>query len=479
MTTRQKVKITSPRLWIPLAVLLLAAAAGGGYLLWRQQSRQAATVAASPYQTTAVRRGDIVRSASGSGTLVAGSQADLSFPVAGTLDKVNVSVGDKVTAGEELASLAGIDQLQLAVQTQQIALKQAQKSLDDLTANATQTLADAQIALASAQSAYADAKNNLLAPKQERCNDTLTSQYYYQYLDAQKYVDIWQAELNGPSKYGKDFILEHLNKYKSQRDTAYNNWAYCNSYTAQEVANSQSTLQLAKADMDLAQSTLQKLTENNGIDPTALALAKARVQSAQSDLVIAQNNLKAAVLTAPMNGTVLSVAGQAGDEVGTSTFIVLADLDHPAIQVNVDETDLQNIAVGCSASISFDSIPNRTFDGSVSQITPQLVASGGSSAVQALVNLTSLSLPNNRTLPIGLSGSAEVTCGQANNVLLVPVEALHTQPDGSIVVYVLASDGMPEQRTVEVGMQDYTNAEIRSGLQAGELVITQGPGIPN
>ncbi len=118
-------------------------------------------------------------------------------------------------------------------------------------------------------------------------------------------------------------------------------------------------------------------------------------------------------------------------------------------------------------------------DGSVSQITPQLVASGGSSAVQALVNLTSLSLPNNRTLPIGLSGSAEVTCGQANNVLLVPVEALHTQPDGGVVVYVLAADGMPEQRTVQVGMQDYTNAEIRSGLKAGELVITQGPGIPN
>ena len=68
---------------------------------------------------------------------------------------------------------------------------------------------------------------------------------------------------------------------------------------------------------------------------------------------------------------------------------------------------------------------------------------------------------------------------QANNVLLVPVEALHTQPDGSLVVYVLAADGMPEQRTVQVGMQDYTNAEIRSGLQAGELVITQGPGIPN
>nr|HMN62298.1 hypothetical protein [Anaerolinea sp.] len=71
MTTRQKAKISNPRLWIPLAILLIAAAAGGGYLVWRQQSQHAASVAASPYQTTAVRRGDIVRSASGSGTLVA------------------------------------------------------------------------------------------------------------------------------------------------------------------------------------------------------------------------------------------------------------------------------------------------------------------------------------------------------------------------------------------------------------------------
>jgi multidrug efflux pump subunit AcrA (membrane-fusion protein) len=129
-------------------------------------------------------------------------------------------------------------------------------------------------------------------------------------------------------------------------------------------------------------------------------------------------------------------------------------------------------------SISFDSIPERTFEGDVSEITPQLVTANGTSAIQAVVTLAPVTLSNQQSLPIGLNASAEVICGEANNVLVIPVEALHKLSDGTTAVFVLAADGKPEQRLVETGLQDYTNVEIRSGLQAGELVITQGPGIP-
>ncbi len=477
MAMRSK-SLSGKWLWAALAAIVLLAGGAGGYLFWRSRSNPVSAVPASPYQTSRVNRGNLVRSASGSGTLVAGSQTELSFPVAGVVDQVTVSVGDKVTAGQVLASLADLDQLKLAVETQKIALNTAQKSLDELSKNADLNLAQAALTLADAQTALSEAQNNLLSKGQERCNDTLTSKYYYQYLDAQKNLDIWQGELKGESKYGRDFILEHVNSYKKQRDYAYANWSYCNAYTDQEIAESQSALQLAKANMGAAEINLAKLKENNGIDPLAVALAQAKVSSAQTDLALAESNLSGAVIHAPSDGTVLSIAGSAGDQVGTDPFIVLADLEHPAIQLTVDETDLQNIAVGCTVSVTFDSIPGRTFQGDVSEVTPQLVSAGNTSAIQALVPLAPAALGKPESLPIGLNASAEVTCGEANNVLLIPVEALHKLGDGTTAVYVLGANGTPEQRLVETGMQDYTQVEIRSGLQAGELVITQGPGIP-
>ena len=53
----------------------------------------------------------------------------------------------------------------------------------------------------------------------------------------------------------------------------------------------------------------------------------------------------------------------------------------------------------------------------------------------------------------------------------MPVEALRELDPGEYAVFVV-QDGKPKLRPIEVGLMDYTYAEIRSGLQAGELVST-------
>jgi HlyD family secretion protein len=64
-----------------------------------------------------------------------------------------------------------------------------------------------------------------------------------------------------------------------------------------------------------------------------------------------------------------------------------------------------------------------------------------------------------------------VISAQAQNVLLVPVEALHELSEGNYAVFVV-EDGTPVLRTVEVGLMDYTYAEIKSGLNEGDVVTT-------
>jgi len=60
--------------------------------------------------------------------------------------------------------------------------------------------------------------------------------------------------------------------------------------------------------------------------------------------------------------------------------------------------------------------------------------------------------------------------GEARNALLVPVQALRELSEGQYAVFVVGTDGQLEMRMVKVGLKDYVNAEIRSGLQRGEVV---------
>src|SRR5258705_11461253 len=91
-----------------MVLVVLALAAGGGYYYYSQVYLPGQTSAASttaPLQVATVRRGDIVISAQGAGTLVPASQLDLAFGSSGKLVELNVGVGDHVTAGQVVARL--------------------------------------------------------------------------------------------------------------------------------------------------------------------------------------------------------------------------------------------------------------------------------------------------------------------------------------------------------------------------------------
>ena len=62
--------------------------------------------------------------------------------------------------------------------------------------------------------------------------------------------------------------------------------------------------------------------------------------------------------------------------------------------------------------------------------------------------------------------------GEAKNALIVPIQALRELTPGSYAVFVVQSDGSLKMTPVTVGLRDYANAEILSGLQAGDVVST-------
>ncbi len=472
-----------------LGMLGLVVLAGLGVGAWQISGQQGFALAATPtpqagYRTTTVRRGDLSETISGSGAVVARQTADLAFPAAGTLGELNVQPGDAVTQGQALASLSNISELQLAVQNQELAVRQAKQALQDLQSGGAGALAKAQSDQAAAETALADAEKNLRNKGVARCDKATMQTYYYAYLDAKKQANVWESYLSdGNTGYGKDFILKNLQPLQKKRDLAYINYTYCQGYTDQEVSASHANLQVAQANLAQANAAYQNLIANNGVDPVAVRQAQAQLDNAQIQLTSAQQDLAGATITAPFDGAVMAVNAQVGDPVGsssssqggsggTSALMTIANQEEPQVQVNIDETDLAYFAAGCSAQVTFDSLPGQTFSGKVSQVAPALVTVRSVNYAQGLVDLEKSKTASGKYLPLGLTGTVEVTCQQATNALLVSSTAIYTSSDGSAYVYVLNAQGQPEKREVTLGVSSVANTQALSGLNEGESVIT-------
>jgi HlyD family secretion protein len=459
------------RRWRTLVIIVAALVlAGGGYAYYaRTQQAQAATE--PQLQTATVRNGSIIISATGSGTLIAANTMVLGFGTSGDVTQVLVNVGDQVKQGQLLATLDDT--------SAKLDVQQAQLNLALLTG--AQAVADAQAALANAQAALKTATYNYTVnqPGHRATSDTLA--YAQAQLDvAQAAYDSAQKDYNGVAWRSADDPerVAAANKLASTRSAYYTalgnlNW-YQGKPTAIEEAQLEAAVAQAQATVDSAQSYLDQLTgASSPTDSTASpSQAEINLRQAKLNLDKANETLAGTQLLAPMDGTVMSVNLAIGSNSSSgSPGITLADLSTPTLQVNLDQTDLDLIVVGNEADVTFDAYPDVTSTGKVTAVNPELISYGGVETVQATVQLdpTQASLPTR--LPLGLTATVDVVNAKATNVLIVPVEALRELAPGQYAVFV-QENGQLKLQTVEVGLMDTTSAEIKSGLQEGEVVST-------
>ncbi|MEN6436335.1 MAG: efflux RND transporter periplasmic adaptor subunit, partial [Anaerolineaceae bacterium] len=371
MKERMKPGKVNKKILIPVIVVAILAAAGLGYTLWKR-SATANTIDQTGYQTAQVRRGTLTISASGTGSLVGGQKTNLSFTASGTVASISVAVGDKVTEGQELARIADISTLQSALTTAELDLKAANQKLEEVQNSAETNLANALLTLANAQKDLEDAQSNVLTVGMVRCDQDTTDVYYAAYMKAQEALNALDQ-----SNTNQDYYLNTILPAKTKVEQAYATYQYCAGYTQYEIDSSQATLTLAKAAVKEAEDALAELKENNGIDPADLASAETNVSAAQITYDNAFATLEGTTIYAPFDGTILSIEGEVGDEVGTNAFITIADLVHPEVEFWIDETDLDKASVGTSTEVTFDAIPDKVFKGTVTEINPTLQTMSG------------------------------------------------------------------------------------------------------
>jgi multidrug efflux pump subunit AcrA (membrane-fusion protein) len=173
------------------------------------------------------------------------------------------------------------------------------------------------------------------------------------------------------------------------------------------------------------------------------------------------------MLVAPISGVVVAVNAQVGEKV-SGAVVVLADLEAPVVQFWVEESDLGSVAVGHRLNLIFEALPDLTYPGEIVRVDPKLVSVGNTPAVQAWASIDTSAHAVN--LLGDMNVEVEIVAGEALNVLLVPLQALREIGEGQYAAFVVGDDDGLELRMVEVGLMDYVNAEVRSGLRQGEVV---------
>lgn len=472
-----------------LAVILVLALSGGYvyYVYGYQPTRQTANTA--EMKTATARRGDLVIYANGSGKLISVNEASFGFGTGGQVTQVNVRVGDKVNAGDILAELNNASVL--------LSYEQAKRNLAQLKspaaiANARQnvSLAEEELATAKAKLEYLISPSALtweerlveaqagLRSAQDAEKVSPSDENSQKVKDAELAVKLAEANLRTAQAdyagYVEAMFTETTTdprtgetKIKYYHDENGNRYTVVYAPTQAQIESARAAYELAKATLTEAKYYYAALNgEEIPVDATGSDLAE--LQKARETLKSAEEDLKNTQLIAPISGTIMVLDFNVGDVVGTSSVVTIADLSHPYLEVFLDESDWANVNAGYPVEVTFDILPDKVFNGEVVQVDPGLYTSGNTSVVRALVRLDS---DGPIKLPLGTSASVDVIGGRAENAVLVPVEALRETSPGQYAVFVV-EDGKPRLRVIEVGIMDLLYAEVKSGLEAGEIVTT-------
>jgi len=481
---------------IVAGVILLAGLIGGYFVYTRVASQDSKSAAReSQLQTAQATVGDLVLYANGTGTIMPAVESSPGFNASGQVSAIYVEVGDRVEAGQVLAQLDDTEA--------KIELAEAQEAMNKLTsaaaiATARQTLAEAQSdfalaketleflispevlywevripqreqVLAEAQTAYeanpSDAAKQKVTEAEKSLKFAQDSLTYFRQVYNDEYIQANFTQYNTMTFRGR--TRSELIKIEDEETGEMINLVY--PPTEGEIGMARADYELVKASIAEAQTYLDVL---NGAEIPQGATGANLVTYIQTKhaLETAEYNLNATKLIAPIGGIVSALDINVGDLAEGSSAVTISNLDQPyLLDAFLDAEDWGQVRVGYEIEVSFDIIPDQIFTGTVTGIYPTLDTTSSNSALVHITAQLNETIPYE--LPGGSAASVDVIGGRAENVVLVPVEALHDIGAGQYTLFVM-ENGKLRLRLVQVGLQDLTKAEIISGLNAGDIVTT-------
>ena len=478
-----------------LAALVVLAGAGTAY----------ATVSAPgpAYRLATVTPAQVGATLNVVGTLTPAQQADVPFPVSGTVAVVEVRAGQRVTAGQVLGKLSQASlraqltaaQSTLAQANLQVssdmasqdqaasgsgsgsgsksaggALRPLQQAVLRAQRRADQALARARVALAAAGRACS-------RPAPPPTSPPSSSQTPVPGASPSVAATPSPAGTPAPAGSGRPSPAPTLSSAPGR----------CAHATKRVLAAETVVLHAQQGlshQLTALGAALAKAAGSSGAGPSGggggasrpvsaaqLAADQATADADAAQLTLAQQDLDNAVVRSPIDGTVVSVeVGQGAAVTAGGTAFEIAGLDSYQVQTEVPVTDLPVLKVGQRASVQADGLA-RPLTGSVISIGLTPDTSNSPVTYPVTIGLTGQ--------PAGLhpNGFADVviSTGHSRGVS-VPTSAVHYTKHGATVIVYAA--GRARTVKVTVGTKGLVRTRITAGLTAGQRVVLAVLGQP-
>ena len=168
-------------------------------------------------------------------------------------------------------------------------------------------------------------------------------------------------------------------------------------------------------------------------------------------------------------GDIASAYGMSGT--GTNSYndtvvMNIARTDNVKISIMVNELDILSVREGQTATIRLDAVPDKTFEGTISNVAQTAEASEGMANYKV-----DILIPMDSQMRIGMSANASIVINNAENILLLPMKALQQKGDQLFVYRSCDENGvLKDEQLVTTGLSDSNNVEIVSGLKEGDVV---------
>jgi multidrug efflux pump subunit AcrA (membrane-fusion protein) len=248
--------------------------------------------------------------------------------------------------------------------------------------------------------------------------------------------------------------------------------------TDTQAGAKQSDLDAAQRSIDAAQSSVDSAQAKYDAlfdppKPETILPLQASVDSAKAALSTAQVNLVAATITAPFDGQISSLSGEVGSQVSASTAVfILLNPKLIRVDANVDQSDISNLKVGQNATITFDALTGRAYQGTVSAIGLTPTTTQGVVTYVVSFAIDTGQLPATTPIPApGMTGSISVLTSSTPNAIVVPTRAIKRVGRAATVTLKTASGTIEENHAIQIGSASGNLTQVTSGLSEGDLVL--------
>ena len=448
--------------------------------------------------TDIVQYGSITSTVQGSGLTKAKSSETITITTVGTVVDVLVAEGETVTAGTPLftidspAAETAVQKARSNVEGYEKQLSQAQKDIAGL--NLSAGYAGKLMETVTLNPGDSITKGQKVAVLSDDTRLRLEQYYSYAYagdLQVGQTVNVSIPALmtsvpgtveavhmvsritpEGSKLFSADIIVENegaLTADMVASATATVNGETVYPYEAGKLAPGQV---LVRIDGEESESQLFTIQQN--------------LDTAREELKTAEENLANCNAKAPIDGMVIGLTIQPGDEIAANTAVVtISDTSSVVITANVDERNISYIKPGMPVELSQWGTPAF---GTVETVSLSSTVNNGVATYPITISADN----SEGTLQVNSYIDYTLTASENDNCLVLPLQCVRTvtQEDGSTVNVVFVKGSRPDNAIetptlseeipegfwavpVEIGISDNSNVEIKSGVEEGTEVFTQ------